>query len=58
MEVGLWRADGSGLTRLVPSGVALERDLEDYIEADPMLLGERLLIIGRQQHVSPARSTV
>ena len=48
LEVGLWRADGSGLTRLVPSGVALERDLEDYIEADPMLLGERLLIIGRQ----------
>lgn len=48
LEVGLWRADKSGLTRLSPSGVALERQLEDYVEADPTLLGERLLIIGRQ----------
>lgn len=48
MEMGLWRTDGSSLTRLVPSGVALERQLEDYIEADPMLLGQRLLLIGRQ----------
>jgi hypothetical protein len=48
LEVGLWRAEGSSLTRLSPSGIALERQLEDYIEADPMLLGERLLIVGRQ----------
>jgi len=48
LEVGLWRADGSTLTRLEPSGLALERQLEDYIEADPLLLGERLLLIGRQ----------
>ncbi len=48
LEVGLWRADGSTLTRLAPSGLALERQLEDYIEADPLLLGDRLLLIGRQ----------
>jgi hypothetical protein len=48
VEVGLWRADGPRLTRLSPSSIALERQLEDYVEADPMLLGERLLIIGRQ----------
>src|SRR5665811_123087 len=48
LEVGLWRADGSSLTRLSPSGIALESQLEDYIEADHTLLGERLLLIGRQ----------
>ena len=48
MEMGLWRADGPTLTRLTPSGVAVERQLEDYIEADPMLLGQRLLLVGRQ----------
>lgn len=26
----------------------MESQLEDYIEADPVLLGERLLLIGRQ----------
>jgi hypothetical protein len=50
LEVGLWRADGADLTRLVPSGIALESQLEDYIEADPTLLGARLLLIGRQVH--------
>jgi hypothetical protein len=48
LEVGLWRAEGRSLTRLSPSGIALESELEDYIEADPMLLGEQLLILGRQ----------
>lgn len=48
LEVGLWRAEGTSLTRLSPSGIALESQLEDYIEADPMLLGEQLLIVGRQ----------
>jgi RecB family endonuclease NucS len=48
LEMGLWRADGKGLTRLAPSGVGLESQLEDYIESDPALLGQRLLLIGRQ----------
>ena len=48
LEVGLWRADGSGLTRLSASGVALESQLEDYIETDPTILGQPLLLIGRQ----------
>lgn len=48
LELGLWRADGTSLQRLLPSGLALESQLEDYIEADPTLLGERLLLIGRQ----------
>ncbi|MFT3714450.1 MAG: endonuclease NucS [Gordonia sp. (in: high G+C Gram-positive bacteria)] len=48
LEMGLWRADGSKLTRLSPSGVGLESQLEDYIESDPTLLGNDLLIFGRQ----------
>ena len=32
----------------MPTGLALERQLEDYIEADPLLLGQRLMLIGRQ----------
>ncbi|MDA1363113.1 endonuclease NucS [Glycomyces luteolus] len=48
LEVGLWRADKHGLTRLSPSRVALESKLEEYIENDPTILGQPLLLIGRQ----------
>jgi hypothetical protein len=48
LEVGLWRADDDGLTRLKPSGMVLEAHLEDYIENDPTIMGERLLVVGRQ----------
>lgn len=48
LEIGLWRAGGGKLTRLSPSGVGLESQLEDYIEADPALMGQRLLLVGRQ----------
>ncbi len=48
LEMGLWRADGGKLTRLAPSGVGLESQLEDYIVSDPGLMGQQLLLIGRQ----------
>ncbi|MGO1592130.1 MAG: hypothetical protein ACTHW1_03385 [Ancrocorticia sp.] len=48
VEMGLWRADGDKLTRLVPTSIGLEKQLETYIESDPGMLGETLLIIGRQ----------
>ncbi len=48
VEMGLWRADGNTLTRIVPTAMGLEKRLEDYIESDPSMLGETLLIIGRQ----------
>lgn len=48
LEMGLWRADGDKLTRLSHSAVGLESQLEAYIESDPAMLGERLLLIGRQ----------
>lgn len=48
LEMGLWRADGNKLERVTPVGVGLESQLESYIESDPSILGQSLLIIGRQ----------
>ncbi|MDJ0334900.1 endonuclease NucS [Salinibacterium sp. G-O1] len=48
VEMGLWRADGDKLSRIVPTALGLESQLETYIESDPTMLGETLLIIGRQ----------
>jgi hypothetical protein len=48
LEFGLWRVTDGRPQRLQASGVPLEKQLEDYIEADPSLLGERLMLIGRQ----------
>lgn len=47
-EVGLWRVDTGQPARVQSSGVPLESQLETYIEADPRLLGDPLLLIGRQ----------
>lgn len=48
VEMGLWRADGDKLSRIVPTSIGLESQLESYIESDPSMLGGQLLIIGRQ----------
>ncbi len=48
VEVGLWRVDGSKPVKIAPSGVPLEAQLEQMIEADPTILGTPLLLIGRQ----------
>ena len=48
VEMGLWRADGDRLSRIVPTVIGLESQLETFIESDPSMLGETLLIIGRQ----------
>ncbi|MES2093499.1 MAG: hypothetical protein V4531_06790 [Actinomycetota bacterium] len=48
VEMGLWRADGDKLSRIIPTAIGLESQLEVYIESDPTMLGETLLIIGRQ----------
>ncbi len=48
VEMGLWRADGEKLTRITPTAIGLEAHLESYIESDPAMLGEPLLIVGRQ----------
>lgn len=48
VEMGLWRADGDILTRITPSAIGLEAQLEAYVESDPSMLGGTLLIVGRQ----------
>jgi hypothetical protein len=47
-EVGVWRVDGGHPERVTSKGVPLESQLETYIEADPTMLGDPLLLIGRQ----------
>jgi hypothetical protein len=47
VEMGLWRVDDKPV-RLVPGGMPTEARLEELIEAEPTILGEPLLIIGRQ----------
>lgn len=48
LEMGVWRIDGDTPRRL-PSGLLpSEAQLEDFLERDPSLLGEKLLVIGRQ----------
>lgn len=47
LDMGLWRVD-EGVRRVMPSGMPSEQRLEDLIESDPSVLGEPLLIIGRQ----------
>ena len=48
VEMGIWRVNGTKLTPVVSSVVGLEKQLEDYIESDPTILGQPLLILGRQ----------
>lgn len=45
---GLWQVDGGTPRKLTPVPIALESDLESWIEADPTLLEGGLAIVGRQ----------
>ena len=47
LDIGLWRVDGS-IQRIASSGMPTEARLEDLIETDPAVLGQPLLLIGRQ----------
>jgi len=47
LEIGLWRIDGEP-QRLAAGSMPLESRLEALIEADPTILGEPMLLIGRQ----------
>ena len=46
--LGLWHIGESGPTRVQNAEVAVERDLEAWIERDPGLLERGLVIVGRQ----------
>jgi hypothetical protein len=52
IEIGLWRVEDTKATRLRSRGAPLESQLEQLIEADPTILGEPLLLIGRQVSTS------
>lgn len=48
VEMGIWRIDGDAPRRLESSLLPSEATLEEYLGRDPSLLGEPLLVIGRQ----------
>ncbi|WP_404386502.1 endonuclease NucS [Knoellia locipacati] len=48
VEMGIWRIDGDTPRRLEGSTLPSESTLEEYLEHDPSLLGDRLLVVGRQ----------
>lgn len=48
VEMGIWRIDGGKPRKLNSAVMPSERQLEELLEQDPTLLGEPLLIIGRQ----------
>ena len=48
LDMGLWRVDQEDVQRLRASGMPTEERLEDLIEQDPAVLGQPLLLIGRQ----------
>lgn len=48
VEMGMWRIDGDSPRRLARGILPSEVQLEDFLERDPSLLGEKLLVISRQ----------
>lgn len=50
VEMGMWRIDQGAPKKLEPTKMPTEAELEHLLEQDPTVLGERLLVIGRQVH--------
>jgi len=48
LEIGLWRVDSGTPVRVGASTFPLEARLEELIQSDPTILGEPLLVVGRQ----------
>lgn len=47
-DVAVWRIDGPEPVEVSPTPLVLERELEDVLAARPEILGEPLLVVGRQ----------
>ena len=47
MEIGVWRID-SGIQQVDLGDIPTEEQLESLLEKDPTILGDRLMVIGRQ----------
>lgn len=55
-KIGLWQIPPEGAPhKLATNEVALERHIENWIEADPSLLGAGLTIVGRQINIPGGR---
>lgn len=52
MEVGLWRLADDGPARVAVVKLPAEDELEELVMRDPSVLGEPLLMIGRQVHTA------
>lgn len=50
VEMGMWRIDEGAPKKLEPTKMPTEAELEHLLDQDPSILGERLLVIGRQLH--------
>ena len=48
IKVGLWQIGKSGPVKIPDSKVGIEKQLEDWIEADPSLIQADLKIVARQ----------
>ena len=48
MKVGLWQIGENGPVKIRESQVNIEKDLEDWIEANPSLIRSDLKIVARQ----------
>ena len=51
MKVGLWQIGDSGPAKIPDSKVSIEKQLEDWIVADPSLIRADLKIVARQLQV-------
>jgi hypothetical protein len=47
-SIGLWAVNDGRLVRVAARPIDRERRLEDWIESNPDILGQRLLLVGRQ----------
>jgi hypothetical protein len=50
VEMGMWRIDQGTPKKLEPTKMPTEAELEHLLEQDPTILGDPLLVIGRQVH--------
>ena len=48
VEMKMWRIDSGAPQALTPTAIPTERELHNFLEHDPSLLGDRLLVIGSE----------
>ena len=58
LEMKLWQVDGAKLTELPPSALDYERRMEEWICADPSVLGIDMLLLGNQVSTPAGRIDV